>query len=85
MKKKLRKQACETDGEEDNYKIPEYVTAINIFSKDQLNITLSKCGIVMLGNLGQVRHVEIVVFRESILWRLCSVYHRYGGIIACIV
>ncbi|KAM5193006.1 intermembrane lipid transfer protein VPS13A [Mantella aurantiaca] len=53
MKKKLRKQVCETDGEEDNYKIPEYVTAINIFSKDQLNITLSKCGIIMLGNLGQ--------------------------------
>ncbi|XP_077331018.1 intermembrane lipid transfer protein VPS13A isoform X1 [Lithobates pipiens] len=53
MKKKLRKQLCETDGEEEHYKIPEYVTAINIFSKDQLNITLSKCGIVMLGNLGQ--------------------------------
>lgn len=53
MKKKLRKQACETDGEEENYKIPEYVTAINIFSKDQLNITLSKCGLAMLGNLGQ--------------------------------
>ncbi|XP_075067122.1 intermembrane lipid transfer protein VPS13A isoform X2 [Mixophyes fleayi] len=53
MKKKLRKQVCETDGEEENYKIPEFVTAINIFSKDQLNITLSKCGIVMLSNLGQ--------------------------------
>ncbi|XP_068092806.1 intermembrane lipid transfer protein VPS13A [Hyperolius riggenbachi] len=53
MKKKPRKQICETDGEEENYKIPEYVTAINIFSKDQLNITLSKCGIVMLTNLGQ--------------------------------
>ncbi|KAM9329208.1 intermembrane lipid transfer protein VPS13A [Gastrophryne carolinensis] len=53
MKKKLRKQLCETDGEEQHYKIPEYVTVINIFSKDQLNITLSKCGIVMLGNLGQ--------------------------------
>nr|DBA28033.1 TPA: hypothetical protein GDO54_008453 [Pyxicephalus adspersus] len=52
MKKKLRKQT-ETDGEEENYKIPDYVTVINIFSKDQLNITLSKCGIVMLGNLSQ--------------------------------
>ncbi|XP_063769904.1 intermembrane lipid transfer protein VPS13A [Pseudophryne corroboree] len=53
MKKKLRKQVCETDGEEENYKIPEFVTAINIFSKDQLNITLSKCGMAMLSNLGQ--------------------------------
>ncbi|CAJ0922315.1 unnamed protein product, partial [Ranitomeya imitator] len=53
MKKKLRKQSCEIDGEEENYKIPDYVTAINIFSKDQLNITLSKCGIVTLTNLGQ--------------------------------
>ncbi|XP_018413755.1 PREDICTED: vacuolar protein sorting-associated protein 13A [Nanorana parkeri] len=53
MKKKLMKQGCETDGEEENYKIPEYVTAVNIFSKDQLNVTLSKCGIAMLGNLGQ--------------------------------
>ncbi|XP_073399904.1 intermembrane lipid transfer protein VPS13A [Dendrobates tinctorius] len=53
VKKKLRKQSCEIDGEEENYKIPDYVTAINIFSKDQLNITLSKCGIVTLTNLGQ--------------------------------
>ncbi|KAG9486789.1 hypothetical protein GDO78_006926 [Eleutherodactylus coqui] len=53
MKKKLRKEICEIDAEEENYKIPDYVTAINIFSKDQLNITLSKCGIVTLTNLGQ--------------------------------
>ncbi|CAH2294187.1 vacuolar sorting-associated 13A isoform X1 [Pelobates cultripes] len=53
MKKKLRKQLTETDGTEENYKIPEYITAINIFSKDYLNITLSKCGILMLTNLGQ--------------------------------
>ncbi|XP_040272989.1 LOW QUALITY PROTEIN: vacuolar protein sorting-associated protein 13A [Bufo bufo] len=53
MKKKLRKQICEIDGEEENYKIPDYVTALNIFSKDQLNITLSKCGILTLTNLGQ--------------------------------
>ncbi|KAM4708321.1 intermembrane lipid transfer protein VPS13A [Discoglossus pictus] len=53
MKKKLRKEVCETDGEEENYKVPEYITAINIYSKDHLNITLSKCGIVTLSNLGQ--------------------------------
>ncbi|XP_053322855.1 intermembrane lipid transfer protein VPS13A isoform X2 [Spea bombifrons] len=53
MKKKLRKLLCEVDGEEENYKIPEYITAINIFSKDHLNLTLSKCGLQMLTNLGQ--------------------------------
>uniref|UniRef100_A0A8C5MNH3 Vacuolar protein sorting 13 homolog A n=1 Tax=Leptobrachium leishanense TaxID=445787 RepID=A0A8C5MNH3_9ANUR len=53
MKKKLRKQLTEMDGNEENYKIPEYITAINIFSKDHLNITLSKCGLLMLSNLGQ--------------------------------
>ncbi|KAM3940361.1 intermembrane lipid transfer protein VPS13A [Leptodactylus fuscus] len=53
MKKKLRKETCEIDDEDDNYKIPDYVTAIHIFSKDQLNITLSKCGILTLTNLGQ--------------------------------
>ncbi|XP_056379493.1 intermembrane lipid transfer protein VPS13A isoform X1 [Hyla sarda] len=53
MKKKLRKQVFETDGEEESYKIPDYVTAVNIFSKDQLNITLSKCGLLTLTNLGQ--------------------------------
>ncbi|XP_053558459.1 intermembrane lipid transfer protein VPS13A isoform X2 [Bombina bombina] len=53
MKKKSRKQLFEPDGEEENYKIPDYITVINIFSKDQLNITLSKCGILMLNNLGQ--------------------------------
>ncbi|KAE8633133.1 hypothetical protein XENTR_v10001793 [Xenopus tropicalis] len=51
MKKKAREQICEPDGEEENYKIPEYITAISIFSKDHLNITLSKCGMATLGNL----------------------------------
>uniref|UniRef100_A0A663N308 Vacuolar protein sorting 13 homolog A n=1 Tax=Athene cunicularia TaxID=194338 RepID=A0A663N308_ATHCN len=38
--------------EEENYKVPEYKTVINVSSKDQLNITLSKCGLQMLSNLG---------------------------------
>ncbi|KAG8455268.1 hypothetical protein GDO86_001462, partial [Hymenochirus boettgeri] len=53
MKKKPRKKLFEMDGEEEQYKIPEYITVINIFSKDHLNITLSKCGIVTLNNLAQ--------------------------------
>ncbi|XP_075454841.1 intermembrane lipid transfer protein VPS13A isoform X2 [Ascaphus truei] len=53
MKKKSKKQLYETDGEEEKYKIPEYTTVISIFSKDRMNITLSKCGILMLSNLGQ--------------------------------
>ncbi|XP_051963977.1 intermembrane lipid transfer protein VPS13A-like isoform X2 [Xyrauchen texanus] len=32
--------------------VPEYKTVISITSKDQLNITLSKCGLHMLSNLG---------------------------------
>uniref|UniRef100_A0A663N0U1 Vacuolar protein sorting 13 homolog A n=1 Tax=Athene cunicularia TaxID=194338 RepID=A0A663N0U1_ATHCN len=42
----------ESDAEEENYKVPEYKTVINVSSKDQLNITLSKCGLQMLSNLG---------------------------------
>ncbi|NXU47151.1 VP13A protein, partial [Turnix velox] len=52
MKKKAKKALVESDAEEENYKIPEYKTVINISSKDQLNITLSKCGVQMLSNLG---------------------------------
>ncbi|XP_074052805.1 intermembrane lipid transfer protein VPS13A isoform X2 [Macrotis lagotis] len=51
MKKKAKKALVESDTEE-NYKVPEYKTVINLYSKDQLNITLSKCGLVMLNNLG---------------------------------
>uniref|UniRef100_A0A8C3I5A9 Vacuolar protein sorting 13 homolog A n=1 Tax=Chrysemys picta bellii TaxID=8478 RepID=A0A8C3I5A9_CHRPI len=51
MKKKA-KEALESDAEEEHYKVPEYKTVINISSKDQLNITLSKCGLQMLSNLG---------------------------------
>ncbi|KAM4808096.1 intermembrane lipid transfer protein VPS13A [Rhinophrynus dorsalis] len=53
MKKKLRKQLCETDGAEENYKIPDYITVMSFFSSDHLNITLSKCGVALLNNLGQ--------------------------------
>uniref|UniRef100_A0A8C3K817 Vacuolar protein sorting 13 homolog A n=1 Tax=Calidris pygmaea TaxID=425635 RepID=A0A8C3K817_9CHAR len=52
MKKKAKKALVESDAEEENYKVPEYKTVINISSKDQLNITLSKCGLQMLSNLG---------------------------------
>ncbi|MBZ3869700.1 Vacuolar protein sorting-associated protein 13A [Sciurus carolinensis] len=51
MKKKAKKAIVESDTEEENYKVPEYKTVISFYSKDQLNITLSKCGLVMLSNL----------------------------------
>ncbi|XP_041111906.1 vacuolar protein sorting-associated protein 13A isoform X1 [Polyodon spathula] len=50
MKKKPVRYTAELD--EVDYNIPDYKTVINISSKDQLNITLSKCALVMLGNLG---------------------------------
>ncbi|XP_027694898.1 vacuolar protein sorting-associated protein 13A-like isoform X1 [Vombatus ursinus] len=53
IKKKARKALVESDTEEENYKVPEYKTVISFYSKDQLNITLSKCGLVMLNNLGK--------------------------------
>uniref|UniRef100_A0A8C9IWX4 Vacuolar protein sorting 13 homolog A n=1 Tax=Piliocolobus tephrosceles TaxID=591936 RepID=A0A8C9IWX4_9PRIM len=53
MKKKAKKAIVESDPEEENYKVPEYKTVISFHSKDQLNITLSKCGLVMLNNLGK--------------------------------
>lgn len=55
MKKKAKQAIVESDTEEENYKVPEYKTVISFYSKDQLNITLSKCGIVMLNNLVKVR------------------------------
>ncbi|KAL1788927.1 vacuolar protein sorting-associated protein 13A [Sigmodon hispidus] len=51
MKKKAKQSIVESDSEEENYKVPEYKTLITFYSKDQLNITLSKCGLVMLNNL----------------------------------
>uniref|UniRef100_A0A674GIN8 Vacuolar protein sorting 13 homolog A n=1 Tax=Taeniopygia guttata TaxID=59729 RepID=A0A674GIN8_TAEGU len=51
--KKAKKALFESDEEEEeNYKVPEYKTVINVSSKDQLNITLSKLGLQMLSNLG---------------------------------
>lgn len=40
--------------DEVDYSVPDYKTVININSKDQLNITLSKYGLGMLSNLGTV-------------------------------
>ncbi|XP_062937463.1 intermembrane lipid transfer protein VPS13A isoform X3 [Cynocephalus volans] len=51
MKKKAKKAIVESDTEEENYRVPEFKTVISFYSKDQLNITLSKCGLVMLNNL----------------------------------
>ncbi|XP_076846491.1 intermembrane lipid transfer protein VPS13A isoform X2 [Brachyhypopomus gauderio] len=50
MKKKTVKDLGTSD--EVDYIVPDYKTVISINSKDQLNITLSKCGLSMLGNLG---------------------------------
>ncbi|XP_016078375.1 PREDICTED: vacuolar protein sorting-associated protein 13A isoform X2 [Miniopterus natalensis] len=52
MKKKAKQAIVESDTEED-YRVPEYKTVISFYSKDQLNITLSKCGLVMLNNLAK--------------------------------
>ncbi|XP_054629023.1 vacuolar protein sorting-associated protein 13A isoform X2 [Dunckerocampus dactyliophorus] len=38
--------------DEVDYNVPDYKTVIVISSKDQLNVTLSKCGLTMLNNLG---------------------------------
>lgn len=59
MKKKPVKYTKSTD--EVDYYVPDYKTIIVISSKDQLNITLTKSGLVMLGNLGTVRE-ELPVF-----------------------
>ncbi|XP_030592859.1 intermembrane lipid transfer protein VPS13A isoform X2 [Archocentrus centrarchus] len=50
MKKKPVKYTDLSDEVDSN--IPDYKTVIAICSKDQLNITLSKCGLAMLSNLG---------------------------------
>ncbi|ETE71307.1 Vacuolar protein sorting-associated protein 13A, partial [Ophiophagus hannah] len=52
MKKKNKKAFVESVAEEEHYKVPEYKTVITIYSQNQLNITLSKCGLLMLSNLG---------------------------------
>ncbi|XP_018614769.2 intermembrane lipid transfer protein VPS13A isoform X3 [Scleropages formosus] len=50
MKKKPVTYTATCD--EVDYSVPDYKTVISISSKDQLNITLSKCGLGMLSNLG---------------------------------
>lgn len=64
MKKKPVKYSSWSD--EVDCKIPDYKTVIIISSKDQLNITLSKCGLAMLGNLGTVRE-ELCSFEKESL------------------
>ncbi|KAM6944423.1 intermembrane lipid transfer protein VPS13A isoform 1-T1 [Lycodopsis pacificus] len=51
---KMKKKSVIYTGlsDEVDYHVPDYKTVIVISSKDQLNITLSKCGLAMLGNLG---------------------------------
>ncbi|XP_048448970.1 intermembrane lipid transfer protein VPS13A-like, partial [Rhincodon typus] len=49
IKKKVVKSMTKTEKEEENSLA--YKTVIQISSKDQLNITLSKCGLTMLNNL----------------------------------
>ncbi|XP_070650344.1 intermembrane lipid transfer protein VPS13A [Bos indicus] len=53
MKKKAKTAIVESGTEEENYRVPEYKTVITFYSKDQLNITLSKCGLIMLNNLAE--------------------------------
>ncbi|KAK3565709.1 hypothetical protein QTP86_014177 [Hemibagrus guttatus] len=50
MKKKPVKRSGISD--EVDYIVPDYKTVMSINSRDQLNITLSKCGLNMLSNLG---------------------------------
>ncbi|XP_060693948.1 vacuolar protein sorting-associated protein 13A isoform X1 [Hemiscyllium ocellatum] len=49
IKKKAVKSMTQSEKEEENS--PAYKTVIQISSKDQLNITMSKCGLTMLNNL----------------------------------
>ncbi|XP_060894887.1 vacuolar protein sorting-associated protein 13A isoform X2 [Labrus mixtus] len=51
---KMKKKPVKSTGlsDEVDYQIPDYKTVIVVSSKDQLNITLSKCGLAMLSNLG---------------------------------
>ncbi|XP_067839210.1 vacuolar protein sorting-associated protein 13A isoform X2 [Heptranchias perlo] len=51
MKKKAVKTMTKTENEEEKIHAPAYKTVIHISSKDQLNITMSKCGLTMLNNL----------------------------------
>uniref|UniRef100_A0A3B3UNQ2 Vacuolar protein sorting 13 homolog A n=1 Tax=Poecilia latipinna TaxID=48699 RepID=A0A3B3UNQ2_9TELE len=52
LKMKKKPVNSPTLSDEVDYNIPDYRTVTTISSKDQLNITLSKCGLTMLNNLG---------------------------------
>ncbi|XP_067376850.1 vacuolar protein sorting-associated protein 13A isoform X3 [Channa argus] len=52
LKMKKKPVKCTRLSDEVDYNVPDYKTVIVISSVDQLNITLSKCGLVMLSNLG---------------------------------
>uniref|UniRef100_A0A8C9YX24 Vacuolar protein sorting 13 homolog A n=1 Tax=Sander lucioperca TaxID=283035 RepID=A0A8C9YX24_SANLU len=54
LKLKMKKKPVKYTGlsDEVDCNVPDYKTAIVISSEDQLNITLSKCGLAMLSNLG---------------------------------
>lgn len=51
---KMKKKPVKFTGlsDEVDCNVPDYKTVIVVSSQDQLNITLSKCGLAMLGNLG---------------------------------
>lgn len=44
--------------DEVDFNLPDYKTVIVFNSKDQLNITLTNCGLSMLSNLGKVRSLK---------------------------
>lgn len=58
FKIQMKKKPVATSGVSDEVdgSGPDYKTVISFTSKDQLNITLSKCGLHMLSNLGTVRN-----------------------------
>ncbi|XP_029017431.1 vacuolar protein sorting-associated protein 13A isoform X2 [Betta splendens] len=51
---KMKKKQVMSTGQSDevDYSVPDYKTTITISSVDQLNITISNCGLAMLSNLG---------------------------------
>ncbi|KAJ8005978.1 hypothetical protein DPEC_G00123500 [Dallia pectoralis] len=64
---KMKKKPVTYSGisDEVDYSIPDYKTVISICSKDQLNVTLSKCGLGMLSNLGTAFAVAAKQTSES--------------------
>ncbi|CAL8249330.1 unnamed protein product [Merluccius merluccius] len=52
LKMKKKQVAYTGLSDEVDFNVPDYKTVITVSSKDQLNITLSKCGLGMLTNVG---------------------------------